>query len=73
MGNPVVHFEIGCRDREKTVEFYSKMFDWKFSPMGPATMVSTGGMGLTGISLLWGMSRISTRSSTFRWRTLRRR
>jgi predicted enzyme related to lactoylglutathione lyase len=45
MSNPVVHFEIGCRDKSRTEEFYSKMFDWKLSPMGPATMIDTGGIG----------------------------
>ncbi len=45
MSNPVVHFEIGCRDKSRTEEFYSKMFDWKLAPMGPATMIDTGGIG----------------------------
>ncbi len=44
MSNPVVHFEIGCRDKSRTEEFYSKMFDWKLAPMGPATMIDTGGL-----------------------------
>jgi uncharacterized protein len=43
MGKPVVHFEIGCRNSERTAEFYGKLFDWKMSPMGPATMIDTGG------------------------------
>jgi predicted enzyme related to lactoylglutathione lyase len=43
MGRPVVHFEIGCRDRGKTGEFYSRLFDWQMQENGPATMVSTGG------------------------------
>ncbi|HXC47283.1 MAG TPA: hypothetical protein VNU20_03260 [Candidatus Sulfotelmatobacter sp.] len=38
MGRPVVHFEIGCRNLQKTQEFYSQMFDWKPQPMGPAAM-----------------------------------
>lgn len=42
MGNPVVHFEIGCRDSKKTQEFYSRLFDWKFEPMEPAVMIRTG-------------------------------
>ncbi|HEX2776169.1 MAG TPA: VOC family protein [Candidatus Acidoferrales bacterium] len=42
MGNPVVHFEIGCRDTKKTQDFYSSLFDWKFEPMGPAVMIQTG-------------------------------
>jgi predicted enzyme related to lactoylglutathione lyase len=43
MGNPVVHFEIGCRDKAKTVEFFSQLFDWKMEEMGPATTIQTGG------------------------------
>jgi uncharacterized protein len=42
MGQPVVHFEIGCRDVEKTQAFYTRLFDWKTEPYGPARMVSTG-------------------------------
>jgi predicted enzyme related to lactoylglutathione lyase len=44
MSNPVVHFEIGCRDKARTEEFYSKLFDWKLAAMGPATMIDTGGI-----------------------------
>ena len=42
MPQPVVHFEIGCRDTSKTSAFYSKLFDWKIEQMGPAGMISTG-------------------------------
>jgi uncharacterized protein len=42
MGNPVVHFEIGCRDSKKTQNFYSSLFAWKLAPMGPAVMIDTG-------------------------------
>ena len=45
MGQPVVHFEIGCRASKKTQEFYTKLFDWKIEEMGPAAMISTGGEG----------------------------
>jgi predicted enzyme related to lactoylglutathione lyase len=48
MSNPVVHFEIGCRDQAATREFYSKLFDWKLAPMGPATMIDTGSEGIGG-------------------------
>jgi len=41
MPNPVVHFEIGCRDLAKTSKFYSQMFDWKMQPYGPASMIDT--------------------------------
>jgi len=42
MPHPVVHFEIGCRDNQKAQEFYSKLFDWKLEPYGPAAMIDTG-------------------------------
>ena len=42
MGAPVVHFEIGCKNSEKTVGFYSKLFDWKVEQYGPAAMINTG-------------------------------
>ena len=36
MGKPVVHFEIGCRDRQKT-----EQFDWSIQQQGPASVIST--------------------------------
>ena len=42
MSNPVVHFEVGCRDLSRANEFYSALFGWNGTPMGPATMVDTG-------------------------------
>ena len=42
MGQPVVHFEIGCRDKEKTRAFFSSAFGWSITEMGPASMVNTG-------------------------------
>src|ERR1039457_4509456 len=48
MNNPVVHFEIGCRDKAVTEQFYAKLFDWKMAAMGPATMIVTGGAGIGG-------------------------
>jgi hypothetical protein len=42
MTNPVVHFEVGCRDSAKAAEFYASMFGWNGAPMGPAVMVDTG-------------------------------
>jgi len=42
MGQPVVHFEIGCRDKVKTAAFFSQLFDWKTQDAGPATMINTG-------------------------------
>jgi len=36
MPNPVVFFEIGCKDPASTTEFYSQLFDWDITatPMG---------------------------------------
>src|SRR5208283_3427870 len=49
MGQPVVHFEIGCRDSGKTSEFFAKLFDWQMQAMGPATMIDTrAGSGIQG-------------------------
>jgi predicted enzyme related to lactoylglutathione lyase len=42
MGQPVVHFEIGCKESGKTQAFYAKLFDWKIEPYGPAGMIATG-------------------------------
>ncbi|MFZ1132718.1 MAG: VOC family protein [Terriglobales bacterium] len=42
MANPICHFEIGCRDRGTTKEFYNELFDWKMEDTGPATFISTG-------------------------------
>lgn len=28
MTNHICHFEMGCRDRAKAADFYSKMFEW---------------------------------------------
>jgi predicted enzyme related to lactoylglutathione lyase len=50
MGCPVVHFEIGCRDKDKTKAFFGKMFGWAFNDAGPATMIDTqaDGAGIQG-------------------------
>lgn len=45
MPQPVVHFEIGCRDSGKTSTFFSTLFGWNMSSMGPATMIDTGAAG----------------------------
>lgn len=42
MANPVVHFEIGCKNGDQTQEFYSKLFEWGFQQFGPARMINTG-------------------------------
>jgi predicted enzyme related to lactoylglutathione lyase len=43
MSRPVVHFEIGCRDRQKADAFYSALFGWKTSDYGPfSRSIDTG-------------------------------
>ncbi len=41
MSHPVVHFEIGCKDKEATSAFYSAAFGWKIDA-GPMGMIDTG-------------------------------
>ena len=48
MGSPVVHFEIGCKDRAKTEKFFSELFGWRIQSAGPASMIETGGGGIPG-------------------------
>lgn len=42
-GAPVVHFEIGCRDRAKTEQFYAAMFNWPMQPAGLASQIAAAG------------------------------
>jgi predicted enzyme related to lactoylglutathione lyase len=48
MGQPVVHFEIGCQDQGKTSKFFADLFGWSIEPSGPAAMINTGGGGING-------------------------
>lgn len=49
MGNPVTHFDIGCRNRKKTAAFYAKTFGWVMQDAGNNTEVETGsGKGIDG-------------------------
>jgi len=50
MGQPVVHFEIGCRDKQKTQAFFVELFGWEVSEAGPALMIDTQapGQGIQG-------------------------
>ena len=41
MGLPVVHFQIGCRDRGKTADFFTRLFGGQSQAMGPATRINT--------------------------------
>lgn len=45
MGQPVVHFEIGCRDKAKTEQFFGELFGWH---IGPTSAIDTGGQGIPG-------------------------
>jgi uncharacterized protein len=49
MGQPVVHFEIGCRDKAKTEAFFRELFGWSINEMGPASMIDTGSGAGSGI------------------------
>jgi uncharacterized protein len=41
MGQPVIHFEIGCMDIAKTRHFFSELFGWQAEIAGPAAMIDT--------------------------------
>jgi len=41
MAHPVVHFEIGCKDKAATSAFYETVFGWKVDP-GPMGAIDTG-------------------------------
>lgn len=38
---PVVHFEIGCKDNEKTQSFYTQLFDWKIDRQSMSGVIGT--------------------------------
>jgi predicted enzyme related to lactoylglutathione lyase len=40
-GNPVVHFEIGCRDLAATTDFYSTVFGWTPTSIPMASLLQT--------------------------------
>lgn len=42
MGQPVVHFEIGSSNSEKSQQFYKALFGWGIEIHGPAAMIDTG-------------------------------
>src|SRR5437016_14556203 len=49
MGQPVVHFEIGCRDSARTQTFFKELFGWSIQEAGPAAMLDTkAGAGING-------------------------
>lgn len=40
-GCPVVHFEIGCKDLEKTTGFYTELFGWGKTPVPQSSLLNT--------------------------------
>ena len=40
-GNPVVHFELGCKDLAKTTAFYSGLFGWTPTTVPMASLLNT--------------------------------
>ncbi len=41
LGNPVIHFEVGCKDIAKTTEFYTSLFGWTPTPATMASYINT--------------------------------
>ena len=41
IGNPVVHFEIGCKDLEGTTNFYTHIFGWTATSIPSASLLDT--------------------------------
>ncbi len=41
MANPVVHFEIGCKDLSQTSDFYTSLFGWTAANAGVAAYLNT--------------------------------
>ena len=52
MPNPVIHFEIGAKDRAKITEFYSRLFGWTVDANNPMnygmTSTKNGDEGIDG-------------------------
>lgn len=44
MPAPIVHFEIGCKDLDKTRKFYSETLGWEYMPGAP-NMAMIGNIG----------------------------
>ncbi len=46
MANPVIRFEIGCSNSEKTQKFYGDTFGWTFTDNGPFSVnIASGAEG----------------------------
>lgn len=49
MGQPVVHFEIGCRNLKETSAFYGQLFAWEFLQHPNMAMIAPqNGTGIGG-------------------------
>ena len=54
MAHPVVHFEIGCKDKATTNAFYRKVFGWTIDD-GPMGTIDTGSTeGIAGHTVAMG-------------------
>jgi len=58
MGQPVVHFEIGCRDSGKTTDFYAKLFDWRIEQAGARCAIRVAPFR----TACYGLPRVSGRT-----------
>ncbi len=57
--HPIVHFEIGSHDGEKTSEFFAELFGWKIAGDDAGRIINTGGEGgigghISGLASEWG-------------------
>ena len=48
MSNRIVHFDIGCRDKQATGAFYSGVFGWEIGPGANEFALAIEGAGLHG-------------------------
>jgi len=48
MSRPVVHFEIGCDNLEKTAEFYREVFGWSIQKDGNSAQIDNVDKGIPG-------------------------
>jgi predicted enzyme related to lactoylglutathione lyase len=48
MGQPVIYFELGCKNSHSAVNFYSELFGWTNQKHDSAAMISTGHLNVLG-------------------------
>ncbi|MEM8995319.1 MAG: VOC family protein [Acidobacteriota bacterium] len=46
--NPVIHFEIGCRDGGEAREFFAELFDWEIAGPEAGLTIPAGEGGIGG-------------------------